>query len=52
METIITVYMVRTTITIDVNLRERMRKLGEKGETYDMIIEKLLNFWNGKGGKK
>jgi predicted DNA-binding protein len=31
-----------TTIRISTNLRERLKKLGRKGETYEDIIERLL----------
>ena len=31
-----------TTIRISTDLREKLKELGKKGETYDEIIERLL----------
>jgi len=31
------------TIKISTGLRERLKEFGKKGETYDAIIERLLN---------
>lgn len=40
-----------TKLTIKRRNREALRKLGEKGETYDEIIEKLLKHWSGGRSK-
>ena len=33
----------KTTIPLRVETRERLKEMGRKGETYDEIIERLLN---------
>jgi len=35
--------MEETTIRITVETRDRLKKLGKKGETYDKIIRRLLD---------
>jgi hypothetical protein len=41
-----------TTIRISTDLRDRLKKLGTKGETYDEIIERLLRIAvENMGGK-
>ena len=41
-----------TTIRISTDLRDRLKKLGTKGETYDEIIERLLKIAvENMGGK-
>jgi hypothetical protein len=34
--------MTRTTIKIDVKTRDRLKKMGRKGDTYEYIINKLI----------
>lgn len=34
--------MVQTTIQVSMETRERLKKIGSKGQTYDEIIDKLL----------
>lgn len=34
--------MVQTTIQVSKETREKLKKIGSKGQTYDEIIEKLL----------
>jgi hypothetical protein len=36
----------KTTILIETETRESLRKLGSKGETYDSIIQRLMEYWN------
>ncbi len=36
------VHMVQTTIQVSRETREKLKKIGGKGQTYDEIIEKLL----------
>lgn len=41
-----------TTIRVSTDLRDRLRELGKKGETYDEIIERLLKIAvENMGGK-
>ena len=41
-----------TTIRVSTELRDRLKELGKKGETYDEIIERLLNIAvENTGGK-
>lgn len=41
-----------TTIRISTDLREKLKELGKKGETYDEIIERLLKVAvDNMGGK-
>lgn len=41
-----------TTIRISTDLRDKLKKLGTKGETYEEIIERLLNIAvENMGGK-
>ena len=37
--------MSRTTLVVDTSTREKLKKLGLKGETYEDIILKLLDHW-------
>ncbi len=37
--------MARTTLVVDTSTREKLKKLGLKGETYEDIILKLLDHW-------
>lgn len=32
-----------TTITLKIETKERLRQLGEKGQSYDKLINKILN---------
>jgi predicted CopG family antitoxin len=41
-----------TTIRISTDLRDRLKKLGRKGETYEDIIERLLEKALGNMGGK
>ncbi len=42
--------MVRiTTIQVKETTRDKLKDLGKKGETYDQIIEKLLQIYEKKG---
>lgn len=34
--------MVRTTISLDSSTRDLLRKAGDKGETYDVILRRLI----------
>lgn len=34
-----------TQIPVKKSTREMLRKLGEKGQTYDEIIRRLIDFW-------
>ncbi len=38
-----------TTIQISKELREQLKLLGRKGETYEDIIHRLLDFWWARG---
>ena len=41
-----------TTIRVSTDLRDRLKELGKKGETYDEIIERLLRIAvENTGGK-
>jgi len=41
-----------TTIRVSTDLRDRLKELGKKGETYDEIIERLLRMAvENMGGK-
>ncbi len=33
-----------TTIQVDVKTREKLKRFGHKGESYDDIIERLMNY--------
>ena len=44
----IIVSMESTTISISTGTKELLRKMGEKGESYDVIIRKLLHEANWK----
>jgi hypothetical protein len=35
----------KTTILIETKTREELRMLGVKGESYDTIIRRLMDFW-------
>lgn len=37
-------------ITISAETKKELDKLGNKGDTYEDIIKKLINFCNGKDG--
>jgi predicted CopG family antitoxin len=37
--------LAKTTILIETQTREELRKLGIKGESYDDIIRRLMKFW-------
>ncbi|MEM2912274.1 MAG: hypothetical protein QW146_07205 [Candidatus Bathyarchaeia archaeon] len=41
-----------TTIRISTDLRERLKKLGVKGETYEEIIERILRIAEENTGGK
>jgi hypothetical protein len=43
--------MPKTTILIETKTREELRLMGTKGESYDVIIRRLMEFWN-KAHKK
>jgi len=51
---IIGIWMARdvTTIRISTDLRERLKELGMKGETYEEIIERLLKKAQANTGEK
>jgi len=51
--TVIGVTMARsaTTVRISMELRDKLKKLGIKGETYDDIIERLVKLAENSGGK-
>lgn len=34
-----------TTVRVSMEIRERLKALGSKGETYDEIIERLLEYY-------
>ena len=36
----------KTTILIETDTRDNLRNLGSKGETYDDIIRRLMEYWN------
>lgn len=38
----------KTTIAIRKDVRNQLASLGDKGSTYDEIIQKLLSKWNEK----
>ena len=50
--TVIGVMMVRsaTTVRISMELRDKLKKLGIKGETYEDIIERLVKLAENSGG--
>ncbi len=35
--------MTQTTIQVSTETREKLKELGKKGQTYDEVIEKLIN---------
>ena len=35
----------KTTILIETKTREELRLMGTKGESYDVIIRRLMDFW-------
>lgn len=35
----------KTTILVEINTREKLRRLGSKGESYDTIILRLIKHW-------
>lgn len=37
--------MVRTTIVVDTTTREKLKKFGSKGETYDAVILRLMKHY-------
>jgi len=37
-----------TTVQLEKNTRDRLMSLGKKGESYDQIINKLVDFWSKK----
>jgi len=41
-----------TTIQISKTLRDKLKELGKKGETYNEIIERLLKLAESKGEKR
>jgi hypothetical protein len=41
-----------TTIQVKETTRDKLKDLGRKGETYDQIIEKLLQIYEKKGHHK
>ncbi|MEM2130587.1 MAG: hypothetical protein QXZ70_08330 [Candidatus Bathyarchaeia archaeon] len=41
-----------TTVRISIELRERLKKLGIKGETYEDIIERLVEIAERNTGEK
>ncbi len=42
----------RSTIAISDDLRNALKDLGKKGESYEDVIWKLVNFYNEKQHKK
>jgi hypothetical protein len=38
----------RTTIVVDTNTRDKLKKFGAKGETYEEIIIKLMDSYRDK----
>ncbi len=44
--------MVRTTIVVDSDTREKLKKIGVKGETYEGIILRLFDYYMQQKGKK
>jgi hypothetical protein len=40
-----------TTVRISTELRDKLKKLGVKGETYEDIIERLVRLAENSGGK-
>jgi len=36
----------KTMIDINVTTRDRLKKAGYMGDTYDFVINKLLDFWD------
>jgi hypothetical protein len=43
--------MAKTTISIDEETRDRLAELGRKRETYDTIINMLIDSFTEKGGR-
>ncbi|MFH1256410.1 MAG: hypothetical protein V1494_03890 [Candidatus Diapherotrites archaeon] len=37
-----------TTIQLSPATRDKLKELGKKGESYDQIINKLVDFWSKK----
>lgn len=37
--------MPRTTISLDVETRDRLKELGNKGETYDDLVNRLIDHY-------
>lgn len=45
----------RTTVELDVTTREKLKELGKKSETYDKLVNRLIDFYvehNKRGGNK
>lgn len=40
--------MARTTIALDQATRDKLRRLGRKGETYDAILRRLIEAYTGR----
>jgi hypothetical protein len=43
--------LVRTTIVVDTSTRDKLKKLGTKGQTYEDIILKLMDSYEGADKK-
>lgn len=41
-----------TTVRMDSKVRDRLKKFGMKGETYEEILMKLMDFKEAKNSKK
>ncbi len=41
-----------TTIQVRPETRERLKELGKKGDTYDEIINRLIDFWLERSEKQ
>jgi transcriptional regulator len=37
--------MARTTISLEEETRDRLKALGQKGETYDELVNRLIDHW-------
>jgi len=36
-----------TTIIVNKDTRDNLKKIGQKGQTYDNLIQELIKKWNG-----
>jgi len=42
----ISLYLMHTTIILNKDTRDDLKKIGQKGQTYDDLIQELIKKWN------